>query len=102
VGSNAQQIPGYGGNIDFHNRMVGLTDSHIFTPSLINQAHFGYSRINGPSSPQEPLKNSDVGITNPLCATNPAFCGLATINVLGLFSIGSTTLADQKSTTQTF
>ena len=102
VGSNVQQIPGYGGNIDFHNRVVGLTDSHIFSPSLINQAHFGYSRINGPSSPQEPLTNSSVGINNPLCATTPSFCGLSTINVLGLFSIGSTTLADQRSTTQTF
>jgi hypothetical protein len=102
VGSNPFQIPGYGGNIDFHNRVVGLTDSHIFTPALINQAHFGYSRINGPSSPQEPLKNSDVGINNPLCTTTPSFCGLATIQVLGLFSVGSTTLADQKSTVQTF
>jgi len=102
VGSNPQQIPGYGGTIDFHNRVFGLTDSHVISPSLINQAHFGYSRINGPSTPQEPLKNSDVGINNPLCSTTPAFCGLATIQVLGLFSIGSTTLADQKSTTQTF
>ncbi len=102
VGSNPQQIPGYGGNIEFHNRLFSLTDSHIFTPSLINTAHFGYSRINGPSSPQEPFKNSDFGINNPLCATNPSFCGMATISVLGLFSIGSTTLADQRSTTQTF
>jgi len=102
VGSNPFQIPGYGGNIDFHNRVVSLNDSHIVTPTLINQAHFGYSRINGPSSPQEPLKNSDVGINNPLCATTPGFCGLATIQVLGLFSIGSTTLADQKSTVQSF
>ncbi|PWU09402.1 MAG: hypothetical protein C5B51_06355 [Terriglobia bacterium] len=102
VGSNPQQIPGYGGNIDFHNRVFGLSDSHVISPTLINQAHFGYSRINGPSTPQEPLKNSDVGINNPLCATTPSFCGLATIQVLGLFSIGSTTLADQKSTVQTF
>jgi outer membrane receptor protein involved in Fe transport len=102
VGSNPFQIPGYGGNIDFHNRVAGLTDSHIFSPSLINQAHFGYSRINGPSTPQEPLKNSDAGINNPMCAVNPRYCGLATIQVLGLFSIGSTSLADQRSTTQTF
>ena len=102
VGSNPQQIPGYGGNIDFHNRVAGLTDSHIFTPALLNQAHFGYSRINGPSTPQEPFKNSDFGINDPLCPANPSFCGLATIQVLGMFSIGSTTLADQKSTTQTF
>ncbi len=102
VGNNPQQIPGYGGFIEFHNRVFGLTDSHVISPALINQAHFGYSRINGPSHPQEPLKNSDFGINNPLCATTPSFCGLATIQVLGLFSIGSTTLADQKSTTQTF
>jgi hypothetical protein len=102
VGSNPFQIPGYGGNIDFHNRVFGLTDSHIFSPSLINQAHFGYSRINGPSTPQEPLTNSAMGINNPMCNVNPSFCGLATIQVLGLFSIGSTTLADQRSTTQTF
>lgn len=102
VGSNPFQIPGYGGNIDFHNRVIGLTDSHIFTPNLINQAHFGYSRINGPSEPEEPLKSPDMGINNPMCTVNPKFCGLATIQVLGLFSIGSTTLAEQKSTTQTF
>lgn len=102
VGSNPQQIPGYGGNIDFHNRVFGLTDSHIISPTLINQAHFGYSRINGPSTPQEPLTNAAMGINNPLCASTPSFCGLATIQVLGLFSVGSTTLADQKSTTQSF
>lgn len=102
VGTNPYQIPGYGGNIDFHNRVLGLSDSHIISPNLINQAHFGYSRINGPSSPQEPLTNAGVGIYNPLCATRPSFCGLATIQVLGLFSVGSTTLADQRSTTQSF
>ena len=102
VGGNTQQIPGYGGNIDFHNRVLSLSDSHIFSPTLINQAHFGYSRINGPSTPQEPLKNPDFGINNPLCGGDGRFCGLSTISVLGLFTIGSTTLADQKSTTQTF
>jgi hypothetical protein len=102
VGSNPLQIPGYGGFIDFHNRLLTISDTHIFNPNLINQARVGYSRINGPSRPEEPFKNSDFGINNPLCAANPNFCGLATIQVLGLFSIGSTTLADQKSTTQTF
>ena len=102
VGSNPQQIPGYGGNIEFHNRVASLADTHILSANLINQAHFGYSRINGPSTPQEPFRNSDFGISNPLCPTKPGFCGLATIGVLGYFTIGSTTLADQKSTTQTF
>lgn len=101
-GINSVQAPGYGGFIDFHNRVLSISDTHIFTPTIINQFHAGYSRINGPSHPEEPFKASDFGITNPLCAGEPRFCGLPTIGVAGLFTIGSTTLADQKSTTQTF
>jgi Carboxypeptidase regulatory-like domain/TonB-dependent Receptor Plug Domain len=101
-GANAFQVPGFGGNIDFHNRVLSLNDTHIFTPNVVNQFHAGYSRINGPSQPEEPFKASDFGITNPLCAGNARFCGMPTVVVAGLFTIGSTSLADQKSTTQTF
>jgi hypothetical protein len=101
-GVNTFQVPGFGGNIDFHNRVLSLTDTHIFSPNVINQFHAGYSRINGPSQPEEPFKASDFGINNPLCAGNSRFCGMPTIVVAGLFTLGSTTLADQKSTTQTF
>ncbi len=100
-GVNAFQIPGYGGNILFNNRVFTLADTHVFNSNLINEARFGFSRINGPSSPQEPFKGSDFGITNPLCAGNASFCGMPTIAVTNAFTIGSTTLADQKSTVQT-
>ncbi|HEY5162710.1 MAG TPA: TonB-dependent receptor, partial [Terriglobales bacterium] len=73
-GANAFQAPGYGGMIDFHNRVLSLNDTHIFTPNVVNQFHAGYSRINGPSQPEEPFKASDFGITNPLCAGNARFC----------------------------
>jgi hypothetical protein len=102
VGSNPLQLPGYGGNIEFHNRVVSLADTHIISPNIINEARFGFSRIYGPSTPQEPFTAAQFGINNPLCATNPSFCGMPTIQVLGLFSLGSTYLADQKSVTNTF
>ena len=107
-GSNGViQAPGYGGNIDFHNRVFTLTDTQVFTPNLINEARFGFSRINGPSQPQEPFvgaPNQPVfGINNPLCnAGQSNFCGMPTIGVSGLFTIGSTSLADQRSTVETF
>jgi len=102
-GSNAFQAPGYGGSIDFHNRVLSISDTHIFSPSLLNQFHAGYSRIYGPSSPEEPFQASDFGITNPLCAGNPRFCGMPTIGVTGYFAIGSAALgSDQKSVVQTF
>jgi len=102
IGSNAFQLPGTGGgNIEFFNRVVSVTDSHVFSPNLINQARFGYSRIDGPGHAQEPFKNSDFGISNPLC-TGTDHCGLALVQIPGMFSIGPYPLSDQRSTTQTY
>lgn len=101
-GVNAFQIPGYGGSIEFNNRVFTLADTHVFNSHLINEARLGYSRINAPSTPQEPFTGSQFGITNPLCTANASFCGMPTIAVTNAFTIGSTTLADQKSTVETF
>ena len=99
VGFNPFQAPGYGGDITFRNRILTLTDTHIFGPRVINEFRFGFSRIKGYSTPQEPFTNAQFGINNTLASQYP---GLATIQVLGLFTIGSTTLADQQSVTNTF
>ncbi|MFZ3333338.1 MAG: TonB-dependent receptor [Candidatus Acidiferrales bacterium] len=99
VGADPLQAPGYGGHITFSNRVLSLTDTQTIGTNLINEAHFGFSRINAPSTPQEPFTNAQFGINNPLAATYP---GMATIEVNGLFSIGSTPLGDQRSTTENF
>jgi hypothetical protein len=99
LGPNPNEVPGYGGDVTFHNRILSLSDSHIFNSHLVNEARFGFSRIHGISNPQEPFTNSQFGIVNPLAATYP---GMATINVNGLFTIGSSPLADEKSVTQTW
>lgn len=99
VGQNPYQVPGYGGFIEFHNRVLSISDTHVFNSNVINQARFGYSRIFGPSHPQEPFTNADFGINNPLAAQFP---GLSNIQVLGMFSIGPTGLSDQWSKTQTY
>jgi hypothetical protein len=102
VGGNANQVPGYGGSIEFHNRVLTISDTQVLKSNLINEVRFGYSKIDGPSTPQEPFTASQLGMTNPLCAGNANFCGMPTIGVTGLFSIGSTSLADQRSTVETF
>ncbi|MGA9528645.1 MAG: carboxypeptidase regulatory-like domain-containing protein [Terriglobales bacterium] len=99
LGANPNEVPGYGGTLSFHNRLLSLSDTHIFNSHLVNEARFGFSRIREISTPQEPFTNADFGITNPLAAQYP---GLATIEVTGLFTIGSSGLADNKSVTQTW
>lgn len=99
VGADPFQAPGYGGYITFSNRILSLTDTQIIGSHVVNEAHFGFSRINAPSTPQEPFTNAQFGITNPLAAQYP---GLATIEVNGEFTLGSTPLGDQRSTTENF
>jgi hypothetical protein len=99
LGANPFEVPGYGGDPTFHNRVLSLGDTHIFNSRLVNEARFGFSRIHEISTPQEPFTNAQFGIVNPEAATYP---GMATISVDGLFTIGSSPLADNKSVTQTW
>ena len=99
LGANANQAPGYGGNLNFRNRLLSLDYTHVFSPSLLNDFRAGMSRIRGITFPQEPFTNSDFGIANPLAAQFP---GLSTIGVTGEFTLGSAPLADEKSVTETF
>jgi Carboxypeptidase regulatory-like domain/TonB-dependent Receptor Plug Domain len=97
--ANTLQSPGYGSNVDFYNRLLSLNETHAFNASWINDARFGFSRIRAFTSPQEPFTNSQFGITNPLAAQFP---GMSTIEVAGLFTLGSEPLADEQSVVETF
>ena len=99
LGSNPYQAPGFGGILYFRNRVISLNETHVFSANWVNDFHAGFSRIKGYSKPQEPFTNAQFGIGNPLSGRFP---GLATIQVLGLFSLGSAPLVDEHSVTGTF
>lgn len=99
VGANAFQAPGYGGDFDIRNRVLSLSHTHVFRSNVINEFRFGFSRIRAESSPEEPFTAAQFGIRNPL---GDLFPGLPTLGVTGHFTIGSTPLADEASTVNTF
>jgi hypothetical protein len=90
-GTNPFQAPGYGGNANYRNWVLTLSDTHIFGSRIVNQLTYGFNRAAGTFAPEEPFTNAQFGITNPLSAEEP---GLATIGVTGMFTIGSTALAE--------
>ncbi len=99
LGANANEAPGYGGEVNFRYRLLSLDESHVFSSSLLNDARIGFSRIKGVSLPTEPFTNAQFGIYNSLAPTYP---GLATIGETGDFTIGPATLSDEKSVTESF
>ncbi|HEY0172803.1 MAG TPA: TonB-dependent receptor [Pyrinomonadaceae bacterium] len=99
LGNGPQQLPGTGGDLDIIQTLSSLTDTYVFGPNVINQARFGFSRLRVTSVPEEPFTAQQLGITNPL---GNLFPGMPTLTVTGLFTLGSSPLADQSSRINTF
>ncbi|MBK7934351.1 MAG: carboxypeptidase regulatory-like domain-containing protein [Acidobacteria bacterium] len=97
LGNGERQLIGFGGDLTIKQKLYSITDNYVFSPNIVNQARFGFSRLRVTSVPEEPFTAAGLGITSPLAGTFP---GAPTIRVLGLdsaFFFGSGTLADQSS-----
>ncbi|HWS87341.1 MAG TPA: TonB-dependent receptor [Pyrinomonadaceae bacterium] len=99
LGNGPQQLPGTGGDLDIIQALSSLTDTYVFSPDVVNQARFGFSRLRVTSVPEEPFTAQQFGITNPL---GNLFQGMPTLTVTGLFTLGSSPLADQSSRINSF
>jgi hypothetical protein len=94
LGNGPTQLPGFGGELDIIQNLTSLTDTYVFSPSVVNQARFGFSRLRVTSTPIEPFTANQFGISNPI---GNLFPGLPTIVLPGLFTLGSSSFADQSS-----
>ncbi|HEY0384939.1 MAG TPA: TonB-dependent receptor, partial [Pyrinomonadaceae bacterium] len=99
LGNGPTQLPGFGGTLDIIQTLSSITDNYVFSPNVVNQARFGFSRLRVTSAPVEPFTAQQFGITSPLASLFP---GLPTISVTGLFTLGSSPFADQSSRINAF
>lgn len=79
--TSAANVPGFGADQKLNNRLISIQDIHIFSPRTINEARVGYSFIRGDMSGQNPIRDSDIGITRANAISFPG---------LGLIRIGPT------------
>ncbi len=78
--------------------MFVLSDTHVFTPNVINVARFGFMRFNGLSRGDEPINASDVGMATP-----SGFPEIPGISVNGLLrSVPRANLSTSKIRTLSF
>jgi hypothetical protein len=55
-------VPGFGNDQVNNNRVVAIQHVHTFRSNLLNEVRAGYTFIRNNTFPQEPIKDSDVGI----------------------------------------
>ena len=82
--SSPSNIPGFPTTVGNTFRNFSLADYYIFSPTLFNEAHFGFHRILGNGNPTTSFKFSDVGI-----AEGAQNNDLPAISIGGSFNFGS-------------
>ncbi|MSV27797.1 MAG: TonB-dependent receptor [Bryobacterales bacterium] len=95
----AATIPGFGTTQDFKSRILSLTDTHIFTPNLLNEARMGFSRLTGVVVPETQIPLAAAGIRR---FNAEDFPDIPQIIVTGAFNMGYSVNADQGVNQNTF
>ena len=73
-------IPGFGDTRHSHRQIMTLNETHIFGSNLVNEARFGFNRIDITFDPNAKLNPVDYGINNGVTTA----IGIPQITVLGL------------------
>ena len=97
--SAGANLPGFGSTQDFKSRLANLTDTHIFSGSLVNEARFGVSRVLGTVIPQSLVTLANIGMNRFNSADYP---DIPMISVTGTFSAGYDVNGDQSVTPTTW
>lgn len=79
-------VPGFPALRSFGNRQLSLSETHVFSPQIMNQFRFGFSRLAGRSTAGGTLTDQDVGISR---FSDPQERILPNIQVLGAFQLGN-------------
>ena len=96
-------VPGFDCNVVLLARLGGLTETHIFSPSLINQVRFAYSEFQNPRATNDQSINflQMFNITGTRL-DGPARTGVPSVSVVGFTGLGEPTNFPQVRTDNTF
>lgn len=97
LGNGINQLIGFGGDLTIKQKLYSITDTYVFSASLVNQLRFGFNRIRVTSVPEEPFTASQFGMTTPFANLYPGAPTLSFNGSDALFVFGSSPLADQSS-----
>jgi len=71
-------VPGFGTDQTFNNRLISVQDIHSFNPKLTNEFRLGYAFNSNNTFPQEPVTDAQVGISRSNSSELP---GLSLIRI---------------------
>jgi len=85
-------FPGFGTHIDVTNALLSLRESHSFNPTTVNEVRFGYDYIYRKEKPEEPIRDSEIGIGRNTASHFPGLPLIYLNRNQGLAAIGTNEL----------
>jgi hypothetical protein len=87
-------VPGFGSDGVFNNRVIALQHVHTLSSSLINEARLGYSSNRANTFPREPIADAQVGIARANAAQYPGLPLIRIAPAAGGVIVGTGTQVD--------
>jgi outer membrane receptor protein involved in Fe transport len=97
--SSTRFLPGFGLNQDFKSRLYSASETHIFSPNVVNDFHIGLNRGLGHTGFQNQIPLSAIGMTR---FNSNDFPDIPEIELSSSFGIGYTVSTDQADTENTW
>jgi hypothetical protein len=100
AGSGFSRIPGFGNDIARRAQNVMASETHAFSPALLNELRLGYTRVSAGVTPERGIDNSQVGL--PVDWSNDRVRALSFISLPGYSPLGHEYNNPQHGTTNTY
>jgi hypothetical protein len=102
AGSTFAQVPGYGNNVPRRAQNAMISETHVFSPTLLNEARLGFSRVALNVIPQNQAQSINQQIGLQQIWSNPRDNGLSLITNLGYSPLGDEYNNPQSGVTNTY
>jgi hypothetical protein len=99
-GPSLPRSPGFGNNVPRRAQNVMASETHVFTPALINELRLGFNRIAAGAFQESNVSNRQVGLPEPWL--NGRSQGLSYITMQGYSPLGHEYNNPQHSVTNTY
>ena len=102
TGPTFPSVPGFGDNVPRRGQNFLISETHIFSPALVNEARFAFSRISAAVLQENSGTSINKQVGLPDFATNPRDLGLSFITISGFSPLGDEYNNPQQSETDVF
>ena len=102
AGSGFSLVPGYGNDVTRRSQNAMISETHVFSPALVNDLRFAFNRVASAVLQENQGISVNQAVGMPELSSNPRDFGLSFITVTGFSPLGHEGNNPQNSVTNTF